>query len=102
MSKRPFPGVPHEGVKNCVVAYAGAARQYLWPVALPAEATIGEAIEAARRQAPDEEIPWDAAPVGIFGEPRSRADRPADGDRIELYRPLRADPRARRRMKTMK
>ena len=85
--------------KHCIVAYAGAARQYLWPVTLPTAATIGEAIEAARRQAADEKIPWDSAPVGIFGEPRSRADRPADGDRIELYRPLREDPRARRRKK---
>ncbi len=63
------------------------------------DATIAEAIEAARRQAPADEIPWDSAPVGIFGEPRSRADLPADGDRIELYRPLGDDPRARRRAK---
>lgn len=83
--------------KHCVVAYAGPARQYLWPVTLPADATIADAIEAVRREAPAEEIPWDSAPVGIFGELRCRADRPADGDRIELYRPLREDPRARRR-----
>jgi uncharacterized protein len=83
--------------KHCLVAFAGPTRQYLWPVVLAPEATIGEAIEAARRQAPDAEVPWDSAPVGIFGEPRSRADAPADGDRIELYRPLPDDPRARRR-----
>jgi len=84
-------------VRRCLVAYAGPTRQYLWPVSVAAGATIGEAIAAARRQAPQLEIPWDSAPVGIFGEPRSRADIPADGDRIELYRPLRDDPRARRR-----
>jgi uncharacterized protein len=84
-------------LKHCVVAYADPTRQYLWPVALSAAATIAEAIEAARRQAPEAAIPWDSAPVGIFGEPRSRADLPADGDRIELYRPLRDDPRQRRR-----
>ncbi|MGA7538736.1 MAG: RnfH family protein [Steroidobacteraceae bacterium] len=92
------------------MAYAAPARQYLWPVVLPADATIGEALEAARRQAQGAEmpweipweIPWDSAPVGIFGEPRSRADRPADGDRIELYRPLRDDPRARRRAQSRK
>ena len=83
--------------KRCVVAYADSARQYLWQVDLSAEATIADAIEAARRQAQNEDVPWDSAPVGIFGEPRSRADLPADGDRIELYRPLRDDPRARRR-----
>lgn len=95
MSERPLPR------KNCLVTYAGAGRQYLFPVSLPADGTIADAIEAARRQAPAEEIPWDTAPVGIFGELLSRADRPADGDRIELYRPLRDDPRARRRARSM-
>jgi uncharacterized protein len=83
-----------------VVAYGDSARQYLWRVTLPAEATIGEAIEAARRQAPEVDVPWDSAPVGVFGEARRRADIPADGDRIELYRPLRDDPKARRRAQT--
>ena len=87
--------------KQCVVAFAAdGARQYLWRVVLPAEATIAEAIGAARRQAPAADIPWDSAPVGIFGEPRTRADLPADGDRIELYRPLSEDPRVRRRARS--
>jgi uncharacterized protein len=88
--------------KHCVVAYAGHARQYLWSVDLPAQATIADAIEAARRQAPDIDVPWDGAPVGVFGELRTRAYVPADGDRIELYRPLRDDPKARRRAKARK
>jgi len=85
-----------------VVAYADCARQYLWPVVLSAEATIAEAIAAARREAHNLDIPWDSAPVGIFGEARSRTDVPADGDRIELYRPLRDDPRARRRAQSVR
>ena len=80
-----------------MVAYADSARQYLWPVVLSAEATIADAIEAARRQAQGVDVPWDSAPVGIFGEPHTRADILADGDRVELYRPLRDDPKARRR-----
>ncbi len=35
--------------------------------------------------------------MGIFGELRQRTDSFADGDRIELYRPLARDPRERRR-----
>jgi len=88
--------------KRCIVAYATAGRQYLWKVELPLEATIAEALTAARRQATSGSpeaaaIPWDCAPVGVFGEPRSRSDGCADGDRIELYRPLARDPRERRR-----
>jgi hypothetical protein len=89
-------------VKHCVVAYATRERQYLWRVELPARATIADALAAARRTAEHERAGldpalWEAAPVGVFGEPRVRAAFVQDGDRIELYRPLRADPRARRR-----
>ncbi len=96
------------GRKRCVVAYATRQRQHLWIVDLPAQATIADALAAARLIAegspsPDEEsadtpdVPWDTAPVGIFGELRDRQDVPVDGDRIEIYRPLRSDPRERRR-----
>ncbi len=83
--------------KRCLVAYATRDRQYLWTVDLPPEATIAAALVAARLVANAEDVPWDAAPVGIFGELRERTDVPADGDRIELYRPLSNDPRQRRR-----
>ena len=68
---------------------------------MPLTATIAEALAVARRQAsasPETTaIPWECAPVGIFGEPRIRSDGCDDGDRIELYRPLPRDPRERRR-----
>jgi putative ubiquitin-RnfH superfamily antitoxin RatB of RatAB toxin-antitoxin module len=88
--------------KRCVVAYATRARQFLWSLELPAAATIADALAAARRAAkrecaPIEPAVWDAAAVGIFGEPRSREAHFEDGDRIELYRPLTRDPRTRRR-----
>jgi putative ubiquitin-RnfH superfamily antitoxin RatB of RatAB toxin-antitoxin module len=90
------------------VAYAAREHQYLWTVDLPEAATIADALEVARGLAAVtlttsgtrreiQEIPWDTAPVGVFGEPRDRRDVPGDGDRIEIYRPLRSDPRQRRR-----
>jgi len=96
VSPQPPPGVR----KRCTVAFGLRERQYLWSVELPASARIADALAAARAQAPAAlaaEIPWDSAPVGVFGEPRSRNDSCEDGDRIELYRPLQRDPRARRR-----
>jgi len=92
----------HDGRKRCVVAYATRERQYLWAVDVPPDATIAEAIEAARQLADEPDVPWDAAPVGVFGEPRERSDVPAEGDRIELYRPLANDPRDRRRASVQK
>jgi uncharacterized protein len=84
-------------MKHCLVAYAMPERQYLWRVELAAGASIQDAISAARAQAPGLKVPWDDAPVGIYGELRTRADLPADGDRIELYRALPRDPREERR-----
>ena len=86
-----------DGRKRCVVAYATRERQYLWAVDVLPDATIEDTIEAARQLADEPDVPWDTAPVGIFGEPRERSDRPAEGDRVELYRPLANDPRDRRR-----
>lgn len=87
--------------KRCVVAYASAHQQYLWPLELPAAANIQQALEAARAQIGESvdgaPIPWDSAAVGIFGELRTRSQACQDGDRIELYRLLAGDPRARRR-----
>jgi uncharacterized protein len=90
------------GRKRCVVAYATRERQYLWAVDVSADATIADAIEAARQLADEPDVPWETAAVGIFGEPRERSDRPAEGDRIELYRPLPNDPRDRRRERVQK
>ena len=90
------------GRKRCMVAYATRERQYLWAVDVPADATIADTIEAARTLADEPDVPWDTAPVGIFGEARERSACPAEGDRVELYRPLPGDPRDKRRERVQK
>jgi len=89
------------GRKHCTVAFALPARQYLWALDLPAEATVAEALAQARQQAAGQEagdlVPWDTDSLGIFGEPCRREDVPRDGDRVEIYRPVLNDPRASRR-----
>jgi putative ubiquitin-RnfH superfamily antitoxin RatB of RatAB toxin-antitoxin module len=88
--------------KRCVVAYATRERQYLWAVDVPAGATIADVIEAARQLADEPDVPWETAPVGIFGQLRERSDCPAEGDRVEIYRPLPSDPRDKRRERVQK
>ncbi len=89
------------GSKGCTVVYATRGRQFLWQLRLPATASIGDALaaaQAAQGQADTgEPIPWESAAVGVFGQLRRRTDAFADGDPIELYRPLARDPRERRR-----
>jgi len=61
-------------------------------VQLPAGATVRDAVAAAG-------IAADSRALGIFGK-RVRADAPlADGDRVEIYRPLLLDPKERRRQR---
>jgi putative ubiquitin-RnfH superfamily antitoxin RatB of RatAB toxin-antitoxin module len=83
-------------MKRCTVVFATPARQWLWQVALQDGATVRDALEQARAQDPGLEVPWEGA-VGIYGALCDRDAVPADGDRIEIYRPLKADPKESRR-----
>jgi uncharacterized protein len=83
-------------MKRCTVAYATPARQWLWEVTLADGATVAEALDQARGLKPGLDVPW-TADVGIFGELCDRAAVPRDGDRIEIYRPLKSDPKESRR-----
>ena len=59
-------------------------------VTLPAGATVRDALAAAAVSA-------DA--VGIFGKRVTPETRLADGDRVEIYRPLAIDPKEARRLR---
>ncbi len=83
-------------MKTCLVVFALPDRQRSWTVALPEDADVAAALNAARAQAGDESVPWDAD-VGIFGDACDRDAVPRDGDRIEIYRPLKSDPKESRR-----
>jgi putative ubiquitin-RnfH superfamily antitoxin RatB of RatAB toxin-antitoxin module len=82
------------------VAYAEPARQFLRRLTLDAGATIADAIAASCLEA---ELGIDASSLacGIWSKSKPRDTPLADGDRVELYRPLLADPKeARRRRAT--
>jgi len=83
-------------MKRCTVVFALPERQWLWQVELAEDGTVADALAQARAQCSAVEVPWDAD-VGIFGEPCARDALPRDGDRIEIYRPLRSDPKVSRR-----
>jgi putative ubiquitin-RnfH superfamily antitoxin RatB of RatAB toxin-antitoxin module len=83
-------------MKTCLVVFALPERQWSWSVILADGATVADALAAARITAGDAPVPWDAE-VGLFGEVCGRDAVPRDGDRVEIYRPLRSDPKASRR-----
>lgn len=79
------------------VVYARPDVQAAESVELPAGATVLDAIRASGLLARFPEIDLGRAAVGIFGAPVRLGDPVEDGDRVEIYRPLVADPKAARR-----
>ncbi|QDQ25036.1 RnfH family protein [Chitinimonas arctica] len=89
------------------VVYADPARQLMRVVRLPLGATVAMAIDAAALATELADVDLAACPVGIFGQVCARTKVLRQHDRVELYRPLIADPKdARHRRvalgKTMK
>ena len=79
------------------VAYALPDDQRLITLEVPAQTTAREAI---RRSGLYEEFPDldpSASGVGIFSRPVDLDTALSDSDRLEIYRPLRIDPKAQRR-----
>lgn len=80
-----------------VVYAASAGEQSVVAVELPAGATAENAIRASGLLMRYPEISLTQNAMGIFGE-RVALDRVVeDGDRVEMYRPLVADPKEARR-----
>ena len=95
--------MPDPAQKECLVAVDGPLGPLLVPVLLRVDAPVAAALAQARSQLlqahTDAAVDWDGAVTGIFGLRCERGAVPRAGDRIELYRPLLADPRLSRRQR---
>ena len=79
------------------VAYATPVRQEVLEVSVRPGATVEQVIRASGMLARFPEIDLTLQRVGIFGETARLQDAVRDGDRVEIYRPLVADPKEARR-----
>lgn len=79
------------------VVYATPERQDLAIVELPAGATAIAAIRESGTLARHPEIDLARQKIGVFGKTAGANTALSDGDRVEIYRALRVDPRAARR-----
>jgi hypothetical protein len=79
------------------VVYALPQRQTVVAVELAQGATVYQAVMASGIGRDYPELDVDKADFGIWGERVDADDRVSDGDRIEIYRPLVADPKTMRR-----
>ncbi|MFJ4197801.1 RnfH family protein [Pseudomonas sp. NPDC089534] len=86
------------------VVYAAVDRQILRSVSVGEGTTVRAALLASGIGGECPELDLAACPLGIFGkvvaDPENRSVRA--GDRIEIYRPLLADPKEVRRLRAAK
>jgi len=83
------------------VVYATAARQELVALELESGATVVDAIEHSGLADKFAEFEVDPSSVGIFSRKVSLDYVLRDGDRVEIYRPLQADPKEARRQRAL-
>ena len=69
---------------------------------LPAGSSVAEALERSDIVARHPEIDLAAMTVGVYGVRVAFDTELADGDRVEIYRPLQADPKDLRRRRALR
>lgn len=87
---------------DVIVAYATPQREFIHPLRVAPGTTIGQAIEQSGVLASFPEINLVTQPVGLYGKKKSLDTVLRARDRIEIYRPLVADPKDSRRKRAAK
>ena len=81
------------------VCYARPDRQELVELRVASDTTLLQAIERSGIMESFPEIDLAKLRVGVFGKLKSLKEVLSDGDRVEIYRPLIADPKEVRRLR---
>ena len=81
------------------VVYALPEKQYLRSVKLEEGSTVEQAIRASGLLELRRDIDLANNKIGIYSRPVKLNDPLTDGDRVEIYRPLIADPKEMRRQR---
>ena len=79
------------------IAYAEPQRAVVKSLRLPAGACVADALRLAELDADFSAVDFANSAIGIFGKLSRRDQLLRQGDRIEIYRPLSADPKEARR-----
>ncbi|ACX86778.1 RnfH family protein [Pectobacterium parmentieri] len=81
------------------VVYALPERQYLRTVKLEEGSTVEQAVVASGLLELRQDIDLQVNKVGIYSRAAKLTDVVQEGDRVEIYRPLIADPKELRRQR---
>jgi putative ubiquitin-RnfH superfamily antitoxin RatB of RatAB toxin-antitoxin module len=82
-----------------VVYGVGPRSVWCWHGELPRGSTVAQAIEASGLARAHPELDLSRAAVGVWGRKRAPGEPLADGDRVEVYRALKVDPKEARRLR---
>ncbi len=86
------------GLLRVTVVHSPAPRQVReWAVELPAGATVLQALRASGIAGEFPALEGNTPVVGVWGRKAGPDDVLQQGDRVEVYRPLRVDPKVARR-----
>ncbi len=99
MANTPDPSSSDAGLINVEVLYALPQRQDLIRLKLPADSTLQQAVEASGLLQKYPEIDLTKNKLGIYAKLCKAETSLRDRDRIEIYRPLIADPKEIRRQR---
>lgn len=89
----------HKQLMSVEVVVAMPDRQVIEKLRLPEGATVAEAIERSGVAGKFDGLVIDPKMLGIFGSKVPIGQLLSDGDRVEIYRPLIADPKEVRRQR---
>ncbi|WP_345828613.1 RnfH family protein [Erwinia sp. HDF1-3R] len=81
------------------VVYALPDKQYLYQVSVEEGSTVEQAIRASGILEVRSDIDPASNKLGIYSRPVKPGDEVHSGDRVEIYRPLLADPKELRRQR---
>lgn len=84
---------------NVEVAYATPEKQIIRAVNVDAGTTLGAAIVQSGIMMDFPDLDLENAKVGIYGKVAEMTTPVSEGDRVEIYRPLIADPKEVRRQR---
>ena len=93
-----------ESLIEIEVVYAAVDRQLLLSLAVAPGTSLRAAVLASGIATQFPELDIDSCPLGVFGKVVADAETRSvqAGDRIEIYRPLLADPKEVRRLRAAK
>jgi uncharacterized protein len=82
------------------IVYAQEQQAIIKALRMAPGAQLADALAAAAGAAEFSGVDMANAPVGIFGRLARRDQELKDGDRIEIYRPLKQEPKEARRARS--